>query len=95
MSAVIISFSLTITSSVIGLTMLARLTRPRIESARLDLDLFAAVDDPLGDALGGAAVVHRDDDVLGHVGQLAGEVAGVGRLEGRVGQALAGAVRAS
>ena len=35
----------------------------------------------------------RDDDVLGHVGQLAGQVAGVGRLEGRVGQTLAGTVR--
>ena len=35
MLGVISSFSLTITSSVIGLTMLCRLTRPRIESARL------------------------------------------------------------
>ena len=58
-----------------------------------DFDLFAAIDHALGDALRRAAVVRRDDDVLGHVGQLAGEVAGVGRLEGRVGQALAGAVR--
>ena len=33
-----------------------------------------------------------DDDVLRHVGELAGEVAGVGGLEGGVGQALAGAV---
>ena len=58
-----------------------------------DLDLLAAVDHALGDALGRAAVVRGDDDVLGHVGQLAGQVAGVGRLQGRVGQALAGAVR--
>ena len=57
-----------------------------------DFDLLAAVDHALGDALRRAAVVHGDDDVLGHVGQLAGEVAGVGRLQGRVGQALAGAV---
>ena len=57
------------------------------------LDLLAAVDHALGDALRGAAVVPGDDDVLGHVGQLAGEVARVGRLQGRVGQALAGAVR--
>ena len=92
-SEVIISFSSTITSSVIGLTMLTRLTRPRIDSDRLTLDLLALVDDPLGDALRGAAVVHRDDDVLGHVGQLAGQVARVGRLQGRVGQPLAGAVR--
>ena len=58
-----------------------------------DLDLLAAVDDALGDALRRAAVVHRDDDVLGHVGQLAGQVTRVGRLEGRVGQTLAGTVR--
>ena len=58
-----------------------------------DFDLLAAVDDALGDALRGAAVVHGDDHVLGHVGQLAGQVARVGRLQGRVGQALAGTVR--
>ena len=57
-----------------------------------DLDLFAAVDHALGDALGRAAVVRGDHDVLGHVGQLAGQVARVGRLQGRVGQTLAGAV---
>ena len=94
MSRVISSFSATMTSSVIGLTMLARLTRPRIDLGQAHLDLLAAVDDALGDALGGAAVVQRDDDVLGDVGQLTGEVPGVGRLEGRVGQALAGAVGA-
>ena len=58
MSAVISSFSLTITSSVIGLTMFCRLTRPRIESAKPHFDLLAAVDDALGDALRRAAVVH-------------------------------------
>ena len=46
----------------------------------------------LRDAVQGAAVEAFDDDVLGHVGELAGEVAGVGGLEGGVGQALAGAV---
>ena len=40
-----------------------------------DLDLLALVDDALGDALRGAAVFHRDDDVLGDVGELAGQVA--------------------
>ena len=50
-STVIISFSRTTTSSVIGLTMLTRLTRPRIDWTRLDLDLLALVDDPLGDPL--------------------------------------------
>ena len=57
-----------------------------------DLDLLALVDDALGDALRGAAVFHGDHDVLGDVGELAGQVAAVGRLEGRVGQPLAGAV---
>ena len=33
------------------------------------------------------------DDVLGHVGQLAGQVTRVGRLQGRIGQTLAGTVR--
>ncbi len=57
-----------------------------------DLDLLAAVDHALGDALGRAAVVRGDHDVLRHVGQLAGEVTRVGRLQGRIGQTLAGAV---
>ena len=57
-----------------------------------DLDLLALVDDALGDPLRGAAVFHRDDDVLGDVGELAGQVARVGRLQGRVGQPLAGTV---
>ena len=57
-----------------------------------DFDLLAAVDHALGDALGGAAVVRGDHDVLGHVGQLAGQVARVGRLQGRIGQTLAGTV---
>ena len=44
------------------------------------------------DAVDGVAVLLRDDDVLRDVHELAREVAGVGRLEGRVGQTLAGAV---
>ena len=40
-----------------------------------DLDLLALVDDALGDALRGAAVFHGDHDVLGDVGELAGQVA--------------------
>ena len=56
-------------------------------------DLLALVDGALADAHRGAAVVHRHDDVLSHVGQLARQIAGVGRLEGGVGQTLAGAVR--
>ena len=56
-------------------------------------DLFAAVDHAAGHSLGRAAVVHGDDHVLADVGQLAGEVTAVGRLEGGVGQTLAGPVR--
>ena len=41
----------------------------------------------------GAAVVLDDDDRLGDVVQLAGEVAGVGRLQRGVGQTLPGTVR--
>ena len=37
----------------------------------------------------------RDDDVLGHVGELAREITGVSRFEGRIGQTLACAVRAA
>jgi hypothetical protein len=44
-------------------------------------------------ALVRAAVVLADDDVLGHVHQAAGQVTGVCGTQGRVGQALAGAVR--
>ena len=44
------------------------------------------------DAVGVAAVVLADDDLLGHVHQTAGQVAGVGGTQGGVGQALAGAV---
>src|SRR6185312_16385189 len=61
--------------------------------AQAALDFFALVDGTLGDALRGAAVLAGDDDVLGHVGELARQVAGVGGLERGVGQTLAGAVR--
>src|SRR5271165_7314995 len=57
------------------------------------LDNFAGFDDALHvNAVDGAAVVLADDDVLRHVDQAAGQVAGIGRLERRVGQSLAGAV---
>ena len=59
---------------------------------QLDLDRLALVDRRLGDAVERAAVDLVDDDVLRHVGELAGEVARVGGLQGGVGQALAGAV---
>ena len=60
--------------------------------AQLDDLVVAFVDGLHPDAVGGAAVVLADDDVLGHVHQLAGHVTGVGGLERGVGQTLAGAV---
>ena len=57
------------------------------------LDDLAVLDDGRDvDALERPAVVLLDDDLLGHVDELAGQVAGVGRLQGGVGQALARAV---
>src|SRR6185437_11046260 len=52
------------------------------------LDLFAAIYDAARNSLRRSAVVGGDDHVLGDVGQLASEVTAVGRLEGRVSQAL-------
>ena len=55
--------------------------------------LFVAVIDGVnGDAVIRTAVVRVNDDVLGHIHELAGHVAGVRRLQGGVRQALAGAV---
>ena len=59
---------------------------------RLD-DLARFDDRPRLDAVERAAVDLRDDDVLRHVHETAGQVAGVGRLERRVRQTLARAVR--
>ena len=54
--------------------------------------LVAIVDGGDGDAVGGAAILFGDDDVLGHIDQLAGHVAGVRGLQRGVGETLAGAV---
>src|SRR5690348_6795014 len=43
-------------------------------------------------AVHGAAIVFADDNVLRHVHQAAGQVAGIGGLKRRIGQSLAGAV---
>ena len=57
-------------------------------------DHLAGIDDgPHADAPLGAAIRLADDGVLRHVDETAGQVARVRRLERRVGQALAGAVR--
>ena len=58
------------------------------------LDDLAALDQRRHlDAVERAAVLLGDDRVLRHVDETARQVAGVGRLERRVGQTLAGAVR--
>ncbi len=58
------------------------------------LDDLARLDDrPRLDAVHRAAVDLVDDDVLRHVDEAAGQVARVGGLQRRVGEALAGAVR--
>ena len=58
------------------------------------LDDFARFDDGLDvNAVAGAAIGFGDDDVLRHVAEAAGEVAGVGRFERGVRQAFARAVR--
>ena len=75
-----------------GLTTRSRATRPTIRSMKR-LDDLAVLDDGRDvDPLERAAVVLVDDDLLADVDELPRQVAGVGRLEGRVGQALAGAV---
>ena len=88
----ITSFSRTIISSVIGLRMLSRAVRPMISCDKRDIHLVAAADAGLGDPLQGPAVPLDDDHVLRHVDELSRQVAGVGRLEGRIGQTLAGPV---
>ena len=63
-----------------------------VDADRQGLDLLALLKDGGGpDALGGAAVVLADDDILGDVDQAAGQVAGVRGTQGGIGQALAGA----
>jgi hypothetical protein len=54
-----------------------------------DLEAVALVDRGLRDAGDRAAVVHREHDVLRDVGELAGQVSRVGRLERRVGEPCA------
>ena len=68
-------------------------TRPMMRS-RNGFDDLARLDDRTDvDAFHRAAVVLGHDHVLRNVDQAAGQVAGVGRLERRIGQALARAVR--
>ncbi len=58
------------------------------------LDHFATLDQRLhGHAIGGAAIVLGDDEILRHVDEAPREVSGIGRLQRGVGEALARAVR--
>ncbi len=58
------------------------------------LDDFTRFDDRLDvDAVAGSAIFFGDDHVLRHVAEAAGQVAGVGRFERGIGQALTSAVR--
>ena len=57
-------------------------------------DHLAAFDEcPHGHTVSGAAVVFDHHQILGHVDQSTGQVAGVGSLERGIGQAFSGAVR--
>src|SRR5690606_17033950 len=57
------------------------------------LHLFRTVQHTAGHAACRAAILHGDNHILADVRQFAGQVSGVGRLERRVGQSLAGPVR--
>ena len=85
-------FSSTMVSSVIGIADRVAGGSADDHVLQFHFDGFAFVDGGLGDAVDGAALDLVDDDVLRHVGELAGEVTGVGGLEGGVGQTLAGTV---
>src|SRR6266481_10023295 len=74
------------------LDLLERNAADNAVAQRLDFD--AAFDDGFDvNAVGGAAIVFVDDDVLRHVHETPREVAGVGGLESGVSQSLARAVR--
>jgi hypothetical protein len=71
--------------------MSSQLTRPMMRSAQVD-DFVVALVDGLTQMPLVVPQSSSDDDVLRHVHQLAGHVAGVGGLERGIGQTLAGAV---
>ncbi len=77
--------------AVVVLDLLERHAADDAVAQRLD-DLAGFDDTGDVDAVHGAAVVFADDHVLRHVDQTARQVAGVGGLERRIGQTLAGAV---
>src|SRR5216683_2793374 len=74
------------------LDLVERNTAHNAVAQRLDFD--AGFDDRFDeDAVAGAAIAFIDDHVLCDVDEATGEVAGIGGLERRIGQALARAVR--
>ena len=92
-SSSISSLTSTITSPVNGSVIFSSVTRPMMRS-RSGSMISPALDDGAGfDAVDRAAVDLVDDHVLRDVDETARQVARVGRLERRVGQALARAVR--
>ena len=79
-------------SPVSGCLTSSAVVRPSDALGQRGHDL-AAIDFRLdGDTLLGAAVFRRDDAVIGHVDQAAGQVTRIRRLQRGVGQTLAGAV---
>src|SRR5207244_5540024 len=63
------------------------------DSVTQRLDDFAGFDDALHvDAVYRAAVVFADDDVLRHINQTTGQIAGIGGLQSSVSQTLTRAV---
>src|SRR5437868_14674421 len=60
--------------------------------AEFDNLVLAFVDGADPDAVGRAAILLADDDVLGDVDEFAGHIPGVGGFESSIGETLAGAV---
>ncbi len=66
---------------------------PPYDPVAKSLDDLTGLDDgSYVDALDGSAVRLGDDDILRDIHQASGQVARIGRLEGRIGQTLAGSV---
>ena len=66
---------------------------PAVDTGGKGRHFFVAVINGVnGDAVAGAAVFRMDDDILGHVHEFAGHVAGVRRFQRGICQTLAGAV---
>ena len=71
------------------------LDRSTTNQAILQFDHFVLtlVDSLTPNAVGGATVDLTNDEILCHVYEFTGQITGVGRLQGRIGQTLPSAVR--